>query len=257
MGGTPLLALNIACFPTCLPVEMLGAILKGGADKVREAGALIAGGHTVEDEEPKYGLAVTGLVHPDRVISNAGARAGDLLVLTKPLGTGIILTAAKAGMAQEDAVAQVEESMATLNREAAQAMLAVGVSACTDITGFGFLGHLYELAAASQVMVEVAAADIPLFPAALELARMGLVPGGAFRNREYLAGKVAFAPEIEEEIRDVLFDPQTSGGLLISVPGDKGEKLLAELARRGVSGARLVGRVVAGQPGRIKVVPQL
>jgi selenide,water dikinase len=257
MGGTPLLALNIACFPTCLPVEMVGAILKGGADKVREAGALIAGGHTVEDEEPKYGLAVTGLVHPDRVISNAGARVGDLLILTKPLGTGIILTAAKAGLAQQDAVARIEESMATLNREAAQAMLAVGVSACTDITGFGFLGHLHELAAASGVMVEVAAEGIPLFPAATELAQMGLVPGGAYRNREYLAGKVAFAPEIGEELQDVLFDPQTSGGLLISVPQGKEGKLLAELARRGVSEARLVGRVVAGSPGRIKVVPQL
>ena len=244
--------MNIACFPTCLPVEVLGAILKGGADKVREAGALIAGGHTVEDEEPKYGLAVTGLVHPDRVVSNAGARAGDLLVLTKPLGTGIILTAAKAGLAGQDAVTTVEGSMATLNREAAQPCWP-GCLACTDITGFGFLGHLYELAAASGVMVEVAADRIPLFPAAAELARMGLVPGGAYRNREHLAGKVTFAPEIGEELQDVLCDPQTSGGLLFSVPQGRAELLMAELSRRGVTAARIVGRVVEGSPGRIRV----
>ena len=177
------------------------------------------------------------------------------MILTKPLGTGIILTAAKAGLAQQDAVARIEESMATLNREAAQAMLAVGVSACTDITGFGFLGHLHELAAASGVMVEVAAEGIPLFPAATELAQMGLVPGGAYRNREYLAGKVAFAPEIGEELQDVLFDPQTSGGLLISVP--QGKETAGRTCPPRVSEARLVGRVVAGSPGRIKVVPQL
>lgn len=253
MGGTPLLAMNIACFPTCLPLEVLQAILKGGADKVKEAGAIIAGGHTVEDDEPKYGLAVTGLVHPDRILTNATAQAGDLLVLTKPLGTGIILTAAKADLAEGAVLEQVEKSMAALNREAAEAMQAVGVSACTDVTGFGFLGHLYELAAASGVAVEVTAGNIPLFPGVTGLAQMGMVPGGAYRNREYVQDHITFAPGIAEELQDVLFDPQTSGGLLISVSCQKVEELLKELACRGVRDARVVGKITAGAPGRITV----
>ena len=253
MGGTPLLALNIACFPTCFSVEVMGAILRGGADKVKEAGALIAGGHTVSDEEPKYGLSVTGLVHPDHIITNAGARPGEVLVLTKPLGTGIILTAAKAGLAPENLVAGVEEYMATLNKDAARAMAAVPVSACTDITGFGFLGHIHELATASGLAVEIDAASIPLFPDVIEFASMGLVPGGAYRNKEYLQGKVTFSPKMGEDFQNVLFDPQTSGGLLFSVLAEKADQLLEELAARGVFGAPLVGRLVAGKPGHIKV----
>ncbi len=254
MGGAPLLALNIACFPTCFSVEVMGAILRGGADKVREAGALIAGGHTISDEEPKYGLSVIGLVHPDRIITNAGAQVGDVLVLTKPLGTGIILTAAKAGLAPASLLAIVEESMAALNRNAARAMAAVSVSACTDITGFGFLGHIHELAAASKVAVEIDVDNVPLFPQLVDLASQGLVPGGAYRNREYLKDKVSFPAKIDGGLREALFDPQTSGGLLFSLPAGKATGLLAELAGQGVTGARLVGRVVAGKAGHITVL---
>ncbi len=253
MGGTPLLALNIACFPDCFSVKIMGEVLKGGADKVQEAGALIAGGHTISDEEPKYGLSVAGLVHPDRIITNAGAQVGEVLVLTKPLGTGIILTAAKAGLAPQNAVAMVEESMAALNRAAAQAMAAVPVSACTDITGFGFLGHIHEMAAASGVAVEIDASSIPLFTGVLEFAARGLVPGGAHRNRKYLEGKATFAAGVEGILQIALFDPQTSGGLLLGVPAPKVDQLLAELTSRGVREAHIVGKVVAGKAGHIKV----
>jgi len=253
MGGTPLLALNIACFPTCFPPELMGAILKGGADKVKEAGALIAGGHTISDEEPKYGLSVTGLVHPNGMVTNAGAQVGDVLVLTKPLGTGIILTAAKADLAQKDVVALVEESMATLNRNAAQAMVAQSVVACTDITGFGLLGHGHEMAVASGVALKIRAAQVPLFRDVLAYARMGLIPGGAYRNREYLKGKVSFGAGVHEALQIAFFDPQTSGGLLLSIAAHKVDHLLADLKARGVGDACIIGRVVAGKPGYIEV----
>ena len=253
MGGRPLVALNIACFPTCLPVETLAQILQGGADKVREAGALVAGGHTVEDDVPKYGLSVTGVVHPQEVLTNAGAQVGDVLVLTKPLGTGIILTAAKAGLVPGELLAAAVASMVTLNRGAALAMGQVGVNGCTDVTGFGFLGHLAELASASKVAVEVFAQAVPVLPQVVELASMGILPGGAHRNRDYLEAVVTFDPDVDQAWQDVFFDPQTSGGLLISVRPDKAQQLLVALEQQGVVGARVVGRVVAGDEGKITV----
>ena len=230
MGGKPLLALNIVCYPTCLSPGVMSEILRGGADKVREAGAVIAGGHTVEDSEPKYGLAVTGLVHPQKVVTNAGASPGDALVLTKPLGTGIITPALKAGLAPPEACDAAIKTMCSLNREAAEAMQAVGVHACTDITGFGLLGHAAEMALASGVSLAFAYERIPLLPRALELASTGLVPGGAYRNRDYLLPRVNLAVSLTPAQQALLFDPQTSGGLLIAVPPERLEKLLEELA---------------------------
>lgn len=249
MGAVPLTALNITCFPVqTMDLGILTQILAGGAAKVQEAGALLVGGHTVEDPEPKYGLAVTGIVHPAKLLTNAGACPGDLLVLTKPLGTGVVATAVKAEMAGPEAQAAAIAAMRALNREASQAALAVGAHAVTDITGFGFLGHAAEMAEASQVSLEVQAGRFPFLPGAEELAHMGLVPAGAYRNREYLGDKVVFDEQVPERHRDLLFDPQTSGGLLISVPEEKAEELLARLEEGGVVGAAVVGRVKAGAP---------
>ena len=244
MGGIPLTALNIACFPGCLPGETLGEIIRGGADKVKEAGAVVAGGHTVEDNEPKYGLSVMGLIHPDAVVTNAGAREGDLLVLTKPLGIGIINTAIKGGLAEEAVYRKNVEVMSYLNKDAASAMMKTGVSACTDITGFGFLGHAVEMAEGSGVTFEIRTAGIPLIEESLEFARMGLIPAGAYRNRDHLQGKVDIAEDIPLEVRDILYDPQTSGGLLISVAESKAETLLEELGRINRTPFAVVGRVV-------------
>ncbi len=253
MGGRPLLALNIVCFPNCLPVDVLGQTLKGGAEKVKEAGAIIAGGHTVQDDEPKYGLSVVGLAHPLEVITNAGAKAGDLLILTKPLGTGIICTALKAQMASREAYSAAVNSMAALNDRASFAMKEAGATACTDITGFGLLGHAAEMARASKVSLIFYLAEIPLLPQALELAAMGLVPGGAYNNREFLNGEVFFDPEITPEYRAILFDPQTSGGLLIAVGEEKADVLLKSLAEQGIREARLIGRAVPRESTLIKV----
>lgn len=254
MGGRPLLALNIVCFPSCLPLDVLREILRGGAEKVKEAGALLAGGHSIQDNEPKYGLAVTGTVSPGEIWTNAGAQPGDVLVLTKPLGTGVFLTAYKGDLAPAAELAGVVESMACLNAAAAEAARAVGISACTDITGFGLLGHAYEVAAASRVDLTFTLSTIPLFPAARDLARQGLVPAGTYRNREYLADKVELEPGIADDLVDLLFDPQTSGGLLLAVPESGSEALLEELARRGVTAA-CVGRVtsVRGEWPRVRV----
>lgn len=253
MGGKPLLALNVVGFPTCLSPEIMAEILRGGADKVREAGAIIAGGHTVEDSEPKYGLAVTGLVHPQKVVTNAGASPGDVLVLTKPLGTGIITTAVKAGLAPPDAYGAAVKAMCSLNKEAAEAMQAAGVHACTDITGFGLLGHAAEMALASGVSLVFEYGRIPLLPRALELAATGLIPGGAYRNRDYLLPRVNLAASLTPAQQALLFDPQTSGGLLMAVPPEHLAKLLEELVARGLSDSGVVGRVVARQEWLIRV----
>jgi len=254
MGGQPLLALNIVGFPSCLDTEVLRAILRGGAEKVKEAGALLAGGHSIQDEEPKYGLAVTGAARPAEIWSNAGAGPGDELILTKPLGTGVFLTAYKVDLAPAGEFAPVAACMARLNAAAAAAARAVGVSACTDITGFGLLGHAYEVAAASGVDLAIDLAAVPFFPGARELARQGLVPAGTYRNREYLTGKVELPQDLPDELSDLLFDPQTSGGLLLAVPAPKAGALLDELARRSVPAAR-VGRAepVAGDTPRLRV----
>lgn len=243
MGGHPLLALNIVCFPACLPVEILGEILRGGADKVAEAGAITAGGHSVQDDEPKFGLAVTGLVNPSKVYSNATAMAGDLLILTKALGTGIINTGIKADMVSKEDYNRAVDTMATLNKEGARAMLEVGGTACTDVTGFGFLGHGAEMAKASVLTLTVFADQVPILPGARELARMGIIPGGAYNNRNHLGDRVHLAEGIPREDVDVFYDPQTSGGLLISVRPEKAEKLLDLLHHLGVGDAAIVGKM--------------
>lgn len=243
MGGTPLLALNIVCFPSCLPPEILGEILRGGADKVVEAGAVVAGGHSVQDDEPKYGLSVTGVVHPDKVYSNASAKPGDLLILTKPLGTGIINTGIKADLVEQKLMDKALQTMAALNKEAALAMQDVGASACTDITGFGFLGHAAEMCRGSNLSLTVYTQSVPMLEGAKELARMGIIPGGAYNNRNHLGDAVYIEKGVTREEQDILFDPQTSGGLLIAVPPAKSMALLEALRGRGVAEAQIVGEL--------------
>lgn len=253
MGGRPLMALNIVCFPSCLPPEVLGAILKGGADKVIEAGAVIAGGHTVQDDEPKYGLAVAGVVHPDQVVTNAGACPGDWLVLTKPLGTGIINTGMKAKLVSENARQKALVTMSTLNRSAARAMTEVGIHACTDITGFGLLGHAAEMAAASGVGLKINWPRVPLLPETLDMAKIGLIPAGAYNNRDFLGDRVIFNDQINPTMQAVLFDPQTSGGLLMAVGADNLDLLLDLLRRYDVPAATVIGRVVPEDGTQIEV----
>jgi cysteine desulfurase len=256
MGARPLFALNVVGFPERrLPLSVLERILAGAADKAAEAGVSILGGHTVEDTEPKFGLAVTGVVHPDRVVTNAGARPGDLLVLTKPLGLGIVATALKQGLAGEEAAMEAREVMATLNRGAAEAMVEVGVHAATDVTGFGLLGHGRELAAASGVDLGISVAAVPVLAGARELAAAGAVPGGTLANLEHVSPATDFAPGVTRVDRLLLADAQTSGGLLISVAEAAAPRLLAELERRGVACAATIGRVTGPGEGRIRVVP--
>ena len=252
MGGKPLTAMNIVTFPVCrLDAEVLLAILSGGQQKIAEAGAVMVGGHTIDDDEPKYGLSVTGTVHPSRILTNAGAQPGDALILTKAIGTGVLYTALKAELFPEG-VAAAAAGMAQLNRYAAQAMERYAVNACTDITGFGLLGHAYEMSAASGVDMEVYSGEVPLLPDAAEAANMGLVPAGAYANREYLKA-VSFDPAVPENIRDLLFDPQTSGGLLISIPAGQADALLADMKESGVEYAACIGRVSGKGPGKIHV----
>lgn len=252
MGATPLTALNLVAFPNGkLPQEVLLAILQGGQDKVKEAGAVIIGGHTIDDNEPKYGLAVTGTVHPNKVWTNAGAQPGDALVLTKALGTGILASAARAELFLEG-VAAANAGMATLNAVAAQVAAKFTVHACTDITGFGLCGHVYEMAAGSKVTIELDNSLLPLLPEAAEAAAMGLVPMGAYANRRYLK-KVTFAESVPESIRDICFDPQTSGGLLFAVPYIEAGDLVKALKAAGVASAVMIGHVVSEGSGDIYV----
>jgi len=248
MGGSVSLALNIAAFPADLPSEILVAILDGGAAKVHEAGGVIAGGHTVDDPEPKYGLCVTGFAHPDRVWTKAGSRPGDAIVLTKPLGTGVVATALKRGAAASDHVESAVASMLTLNRAAAEAAADIGPHACTDVTGFGLLGHVAEMAEKSGVEIRIDAGAVPALPGALAYAEAGHRAGGLARNREFFAtesGRVRIDPTVPDAVEGLLWDPQTSGGLLFSVDGDRLADLMAALAVAGVE-ARRIGDVVAG-----------
>ena len=243
MGGSPALAMNLLCFPGCLPLATVGEILAGGADKVREAGATIAGGHSIEDEEPKYGLAVTGFAHPDQILSNASARVGDLLILTKPIGTGVLALAAKGGLLDAANEKRMLSIMTTLNRAARDVMVRFHPHACTDITGFGLLGHSCEMATGSGVTIELLASQLPVLPAALEYAAEGLVPASAYRNRGYLADEVLLDGSLPLPLSDLLFDPQTSGGLLIAVPGDEADGLLTQLLDAGVEAA-MIGSIL-------------
>jgi selenide,water dikinase len=254
MGGKPLTALNIVGFPeTELDVSVLGDILRGGADKAREAGIDIVGGHTIKSDEPIYGLAVTGMVHPKRIASNAGGRPGDVLVLTKPIGIGIITTAAKQDQDPAGVIREAIRLMSTLNRAAAEAMATVTAHACTDITGFGLLGHLRNVAAASGCMATVRLQSVPVIEGAWGFVREGIAPGGTHANWRFMKDWVEYAPEIDKESQLLLCDAQTSGGLLIAVaPGDV-EKLCDELASRGAPCAAIVGTLEAGRAGHMRV----
>lgn len=248
MGGEPKLCLNIMAIPESMPKEAVHQLLRGGYDKVYEAGALITGGHSILDEEPKYGLAVTGFVHPDKILTNSGARPGDVLLLTKPLGIGVLTTAAKADMASPAAVALAQQLMTTLNKSARDAMVQYRVHACTDVTGFGLLGHACEMAQGSGVELELRVEDIDLIPEAVELARMGILPAGMYRNRAFAEGEVdAGVTELCKQ--DLLYDPQTAGGLLMAVDPADADALLAEL-RRCVSSAQRIGVVQEYQGGK-------
>jgi selenide,water dikinase len=258
MGARPLFALNVVGFPTAtLPLSVLGAILKGGADKVGEAGASIIGGHSIDDPEPKYGLVVTGVVHPEKVLTNAGARVGDDFILTKPLGMGIITTGIKRQKVAAEIVEQAVTTMSTLNRYAAEVMEAVGgVHACTDVTGFGLLGHLREVAAGSGVGATISLGAVPVLPEAWRLVREGICPGGTRRNLQSLEGTVEWAPGMGEDARLVLSDAQTSGGLLMAVGKAKSAEMLRRLGgTKGVLVAARIGEVTAGPAGTMRVIP--
>ena len=242
MGGKPTVAMNIVCFPNCLPIEVLGDILKGGADKVIEAGAVVAGGHSVQDEEPKYGLSVMGMVHPDKILKNYGSNPGDVLIITKPLGTGIINTAIKGGIASQNAYSNAVEVMTTLNRYAGEIAAKHNITACTDITGFGLMGHAYEMAKASNVTMKLRMDEVPYIKEARGYAQMGLVPEGSYNNRHYLEGQYQFE-NLETWQEDILFDPQTSGGLLITCTREDSYAILEELNKLEIKSA-LVGEVV-------------
>ena len=253
MGGVPKLALNIVCFPNCLDVEILGEILRGGADKVKEAGAVLAGGHSVQDDEPKYGLSVTGLVHPDRVYKNSGCRPGDILILTKQIGSGVVNTAVKAQMASEEAALESARVMASLNRKAGEAAAAHTIHACTDVTGFGLLGHCAEMAKAGDVTLDISARDIAYMKDAMDHARMGLVPAGAYRNREFVQPDLDDG-NVEEVYLDLLCDPQTSGGLLFSVPESEAVELLDDLRTQKIeTEVSVIGRVLEKQEKLIRL----
>ncbi len=254
MGGVPKTAMNLVAFPAKdMDISVLRRIIEGGLDKMREAGVVLVGGHTVEDPELKYGLSVTGYIHPDRVLTKKNLKVGDLLILTKRLGTGIIGTAIKGALASQDVTDKVTRAMATLNKDAAEVMQDYPVHACTDITGFGFLGHLAEMVSGSGYGVRIKAENVPVYPEALEYAAMGLVPAGAYRNRDFRLFMVDFAPAVSRILQDLLFDPQTSGGLLICVAREKAQVLLKALKAKGVQDAAMVGEVIAEPKEKILV----
>jgi selenide,water dikinase len=255
MGAVPLFALNLVGWPRGkLPFEVLGDVLRGGQDVVAQAGAFVLGGHSVDDPEPKYGMVAIGEVHPDRIVTVRGAKPGDALVLTKPIGTGVLTTALKRDLLPAADLAPAIASMTTLNAGAARAMLLAKAHAATDVTGFGLLGHLHNMLRESGVAAEVRAAAVPLLPHAKEVAERGAVPGGSLRNRESLAEWVTFDERIGETERILLTDAQTSGGLLIALPEHQAAGLVAALAREGALAQAVIGRVVAGPAGRIAVV---
>jgi selenide,water dikinase len=257
MGARPLTALAIVGFPdTLLEPAVLAEILRGGAEKAKEAGIDVVGGHTIKSDEPIYGLAVTGLVHPDRVVTNAGARPGDLLVLTKPIGLGIVTTAAKNDADSDGAITEAIRLMSTLNRGACEAMLEVGVHASTDVTGFGLLGHLRNVLVASGVSATVWVDSLPVLPAAWKYVRAGIAPGGSHANLRFLAEFTAYSGDLGEAEQLVLCDAQTSGGLLIAVPEARTDALLAALGRHGTPAAAVVGRIEAGPAGAMRAVRQ-
>jgi len=256
MGGKPLTAMNIICFPVnTMDISILREVLLGGLDKMHEADVLLVGGHSVEDNELKYGLSVTGTIHPDRVLMNRGAREGDALVITKPLGTGIINTALKGNMADDDLVAQSIRCMAELNKKAADLMTEYStVHACTDVTGFGLLGHASEMIEGSDVGMVIHSSLVPIFREIRQFVEMGIIPGGLNRNRKFRMSMVEVGPDCPEWIVDVLFDPQTSGGLLIALPLKEAEELVQRMRDEGIERASIIGEIVTEKKGKILII---
>ena len=255
MGGQPITAMNIVAFPRCLDVEVLSRILRGGSHKVHEAGAVLAGGHSIEDDEPKYGMAITGTVHPDGLITTRDCQIGDKLVMTKALGSGILTTALKAEIVTEKELESAIAGMARLNRYAAEVMLEVGVHACTDITGFGLLGHCSEMAHASRVEIRIDSTTLPAYPGAADMAAVGLIPEGSYRNRQHYAKGLRDPEALNPFALDLLCDPQTSGGLLMAVPPHAAETLLERLRAAGEV-ATLIGEITRScdSEGQVVVV---
>jgi selenide,water dikinase len=254
MGGKPLTAMNIVCFPVqTMDISVMHKILLGGIDKMREAEVVLVGGHSVDDQELKYGLSVTGRIQPHKVLRKEGSRCGNKLILTKPIGTGIINTAAKGDMASKESISRVIKSMTTLNRKASEIMLEVGVDACTDVTGFGLLGHACEMIENTLQGTIIYAEKVPLFPDTLKMADIGLIPGGLYRNRDFRKADVHISQDVNPTLADVLFDPQTSGGLLISVSAVKADRLLQKLHQAGIMEAAIIGEITDQHPGKIEV----
>lgn len=254
MGGLPAVAMNLLCVPNCLSKETIRRILQGGHDKAVEAGCVIAGGHTIQDSEPKYGLCVTGYVHPDKVLKNVGAKPGDVLVLTKPIGTGILTTGAKAGMVTEEQYEAMIRCMAELNQKAAKEVRKCGhVHACTDITGFGLMGHADEMASGSGVTIRLNSRAIPVLDGAKELAEMGIIPAGAYRNLDYVKSRLAVADGVQQVWVDLIADPQTSGGLLIALAEEEALALVERLKPMTICSA-IVGSVVADSGHSVEIV---
>lgn len=254
MGGRPTMAMNLLCFPDCLDLEIAGKILEGGADKVREAGCTIAGGHSITDKEPKYGLCVSGFVDPRKMLTNSAVEPGDELVITKPIGTGILSTAAKGELLTEEQTQLMVDTMRELNRYAGEAAEDMGVHACTDITGFGLAGHLCEMAEGSKTTIVLDSTKVPILPGVLEFARMGMIPAGAYRNRSYFGGnRVAVAESVPTEVTDAMFDPQTSGGLLFALPAAKVSALMEKLSAAGITAA-VIGHAAAFDGTAVHIV---
>lgn len=254
MGGKPVTAMNVVCFCSqTLELSVLNSILRGGSDKMREAGVVLLGGHSINDPEVKYGLSVTGVVHPGKLITNAGAKVGDKLVLTKPLGTGIISTAVKARLASEETIDAITKSMSALNKEASALMVELGAHACTDITGFGLIGHASHFIQEAKYGIKLDIAAIPVFDEALDLVKKELYPGGLVNNRSFYSPLVEFGRRVAEYRRNMLFDPQTSGGLLIALAPPSAEILVERLRRGGAPGAAIIGEIVKTPRGMIAV----
>ena len=252
MGGTPLTCMNIICFPIKnMDISVLKEILRGGLDKITEAGAVLVGGHSVEDDELKYGLSVTGTVHPKKILTNRGARISDQLILTKPIGTGIINTGIKGNLAKKETIEEVTGLMSSLNRIPAEEMKDYDVSACTDVTGFGLLGHACEMIDEGPLGLMLAVEKVPVISEVMDFARMGIVPGGTRRNRDFRETCLADAGNIDRVVMDILFDPQTSGGLLIAVSKGQAEDLLERLRQKGVKRASVIGEFVQEPAGKI------
>ena len=254
MGGKPITALNIVCFPIKkFSLDILGNILKGGLDIMDKAGVQLIGGHSVEDDELKYGLSVTGIIHPDKVLRNIGLKPGDSLVLTKPLGTGIIGTAIKAGLIDNKIFNPFVESMTTLNERPSRVIQNYEIHACTDITGFGLIGHLSEMASNDNLEIIINSNDLPVLPGTVENAAMGLIPGGTYKNRDFIGSKCEVEESVKSELADIIFDPQTSGGLLIGLPAKYANDLLSELKSNGIEGAQIIGTIKESDKQKIIV----